>query len=111
MSRKADETGRRAPPAALLRIPNTAALQLSTALNWLAVVSKGRLGDAVIQSIMAHHRITGSDPAVMIASAVQFLAMGADHQPDQLNRFWHIADQVSARERARYMNVKESELL
>jgi hypothetical protein len=99
------------PPAHLSRIPSSAAAQLSTGLNWLKVVSGGRLDKQMIQAIMVHQRQRKTEPAILLAAAVQFLAIGADHEPDQLNRYWHIADQISARERARYMNLNESDLM
>lgn len=106
MSRKAKDS----PPAHLFKIPSAAA-QLSTALNWLAVASKGRLSEQIIQSAMSHQRQRGTEPGILIAAAVQFLAVGADREPDAINRYWHIVDQISARERARYLHTDEKDLL
>jgi hypothetical protein len=97
-------------PAHLLQIPPTPAAQLSTGLSWLAVVTRGRLSDRVIESALAHQRQVRTEPAVLVAAAVQFLVEGADSEPDQLNRFWHIADQISARERCRYLGLEEKDL-
>lgn len=102
---------RTAPPAAQLRIPSSAEIQLSTALNWLARATRGRLSERVIASAMAHHRETRCEPAVLVGAAVQFLAMNCDREPDELNRYWHLADQISARERSRYLNTDEKDLL
>ena len=100
-----------APPAHQFRIPTTAELQLSEGLNWLRATSKRRLSAEIVNSAMDHYRERGTEPAILLAAAVAFLVAGADKQPGQLNRYWHIADQVSARERARYLNTDEKELI
>jgi len=98
-------------PAHRLQIADTAEQQLSAALSWVAVASGGRLTQRVIDAAMRHHRATRCEPAILIAAAVQYLVTGSDREDDHLNRYWHIADQTSARERARYLNTEESELL
>jgi len=100
-----------APEARHLRIPQTAAEQLSAALNWIDVASKGRLGRDLIAAAMRHRRSVGTEPGILIAAAIQFLICSADREPDKLNRYWTLVNQVSARERARYLNMEESELL
>lgn len=109
MSRR--QSGPGAPAASQFRIPTTAELQLSEGLNWLAVASKKRLSAQVVTAIMDHHRERGTEPGILLAAAVAFLVAGADRQTNPLNRYWHIADQISARERARYLNVDEKELI
>ena len=47
---------------------------------------------------------------VLVAAAVQYLVSDSDREPDHLNRFWAIANLVSARERARYLNMEEDDL-
>jgi hypothetical protein len=47
----------------------------------------------------------------LLAAAIQYLVAGADRSEDRINRYWHIADQVSARERCRYLEMNEKELL
>lgn len=100
-----------APEARHLRIPETPADQLSAALNWIDVASRGRLGKDIIASAMRHRRAVDTEPGILIAAAIQFLICRADEQDDRLNRYWTLANQVSARERARYLNLEESELL
>lgn len=99
------------PVAHRIQIPPTAQMQLSAGLNWLDVVSRGRLGEDLIAAVCYHRRDRHTEPAVLIAAAVQYLVSGSDREGDRVNRYWHIADQISARERARYLNVGESELL
>lgn len=94
-----------------IQIPPTAQMQLSAGLNWVDVASRNRLGPDLIAAIMRHHRDRRTEPAVLIAAAVQYLVSGSDREDDRINRYWHIADQVSARERARYLNMEEVELL
>jgi hypothetical protein len=99
-----------APEARHLRIPDSAAGQLSVALNWLDLASGGRLSREVIDAAMRHRRELDTPPGVLIAAAVQYLVLDCDREPDRLNRYWTLANQVSARERARYLNLEESEL-
>lgn len=87
------------------------AVQLSAALAWLALASKGRVDGTLTRAVVEHHRRTRCDPAVLVAACVQYLIAGADREPDALNRYWHIADQVSARTRARYLNIEQDDLL
>lgn len=99
-----------ASPARHLRLP-TAAAELSADLAWLSLVTRGRVTRQLIDSIMEHHRKTRCEPAILIAAAIQYLIVGADREPDNINRYWHLADQVSARTRTRYLYIEESELL
>ena len=94
-----------------MAIPPTAQMQLSAALAWIAVASGGRLTSVLIESIIRHHRSVRTEPGVLIAAAIQYLISGSDREADWLNRYWHIADQVSARERSRYLNTSEKELM
>lgn len=98
-------------PARGVRIPAVPADQLSAALNWLSLASKGRVTRELIAAVMLHHRRTACDPAILIATTVQYLISSSDREDDWLNRFWHLADQVSARGRARYLNLDEGDLL
>lgn len=99
------------PAAHRVRIPPTPGTQLSTGLHWLALSSRGRLTKDVIAAAIRHQRERNTDPSVLIAAAVQYLVADCDKADDRVNRYWHIADQVSARARARYLNLDESELL
>jgi len=99
-----------APPARHLRIAPTAQDQLSASLNWIDVAARGRLGREVIESAMSHQREVDCPPGILIAAAVQYLISDSDREPDFLNRFWTIANLVSARERARYLNMEEDAL-
>lgn len=99
-----------APEARHLRIPSTAAGQLSAALNWIDLVSEGRLSREIINAAMRHRRELDTPPGVLIAAAVQYLISDSDREPDRMNRYWTLVNQVSARERARYLNLEESEL-
>lgn len=103
-------TGGGVAPAHRYRIPDESESQLAAALAWIALASQGRLGQDVIDSAMRHHRSRRTEPGILIAAAVQYLLSGSDREPDCINRYWHIADQVSARERARYLNLEEKEL-
>lgn len=98
-------------PAHRLRIPSTAEIQLSTGLAWVAEASRGRLSDQIVESALQHYRVLRTEPGILIAAAVQYLVSGSDREDDPLNRYWHIVNQVSARERARYLNLEEKELL
>ena len=80
-------------------------------LNWLDLISRGRLGRRLIAAAMLHQRRVGTEPGILIAAAVQYLAAGLDRHDDFLNQYWHIVNQVSARERARYLNLEEEDLL
>lgn len=97
-------------PAHRSRIPPDAETQLAAALAWIAVASRGRLSQPLIDSAMSHHRTRRTEPGILIAAAIQYLLTGADREDDRVNRFWHIADQISARERARYLNIREEDL-
>ena len=101
---------RRVAPARHLRIPESASDELSADLAWLALASKGRVTKALTASIMEHQRRTQCVPAVLIAAVVQYLILKADGEQDNINRYWHLVDQVSARTRARYLYIPESEL-
>lgn len=103
--------GSAAPVAHRSRIPPDAETQLAAALAWIAESSRGRLSRALIRSIMKHQRDRRTEPGILIAAAIQYLLTGSDREEDQLNRYWHIADQVSARERARYLNIEEDKLI
>ena len=98
-----------AAPARHLRLP-TAPAELSADLAWLALASKGRVTNTLIRSIMEHQRRTRCEPAILVAAVIQYLILGADREPDNINRYWHLADQVSARTRSRYLYIEESEL-
>lgn len=80
------------------------------ALNWIDLVSGGRLAREVIDAAMRHRRELDTPPGVLIAAAIQYLVLQADREPDRLNRYWTLVNQVSARERSRYLNLEESEL-
>lgn len=56
---------------------------------------------------MEHQRRTRCEPAILEAAIIQYLIANADKEPDFLNRYWHLVDQVSARTRARYINKLE----
>lgn len=99
------------PAAHRVRIPPTPGTQLSTGLHWLALSSRGRLSNDVIAAAIRHQHERDTDPSVLIAAAVQYLVSGCDSAEDRVNRYWHIADQVSARARARYLNIEEGELI
>ena len=86
-------------------------MQLSAALNWIDVASRGRIGPDLIALVMLHQRERSAEPAILIAAAVQYLISNSDREDDRINRYWHIADQISARERARYMNMDEGDLI
>lgn len=94
-----------------VKIPPTGASQLATALNWVDVASGGRLGNQIVQAAIRHHRSRHTEPGILIAAAIQYLVSDSDRKPDRVNRFWHLVDQVSARERSRYLNMEESELM
>lgn len=80
------------------------------ALNWIDLASGGRLSREVIEAAMRHRRELDTPPGVLIAAAIQYLVSDSDREPDRLNRYWTIANLVSARECARYLNLEESEL-
>lgn len=98
-----------ASPARHLRLPG-AATELSADLAWLALVTRGRIDRTLTRSIMEHHRRTRCEPAILVAAAIQYLIHNADREPDSLNRYWHLADQVSARTRSRYLYIEEQDL-
>lgn len=101
--------GAAASPARHLKLPSAPA-ELAADLAWLSLVSKGRITKTLVKSIMEHQRRTRCEPAILIAAAIQYLIHSADREPDALNRYWHLVDQVSARTRSRYLYIEEQEL-
>jgi hypothetical protein len=89
----------------------TPSRQLADALAWLAASgARGALPASMIYAIMAHQRNTETDPSILITAAVRYLSSRQAREDDRLNRYWHIADQVSAQARARYQGTEEKDL-
>lgn len=85
--------------------------QLAEALAWLAAAApRDALPAPAIYAIMAHQRTVHTDPSILISAAVRYLATRKNREDDRLNRYWHIADQVSAQARARYQGTEEGDL-
>lgn len=85
--------------------------QLTRGLAWLAAAApKDALPAGMIRSIQQHQVATGADPSILLATAVTYLATRRSREDDRLNRYWAIADQVSAQARARYQGIEAKDL-
>jgi hypothetical protein len=74
--------------------------QLQALAGKFPAVRKARLAE----SIAAHHRVTSSDPAILIGALVEWCADGCT-LPRQ---YWDRVDDVSNRVKARYRAREES---